>query len=172
MGRYVERNLYENELIVMKAKINRWPLLGTWLFGIFFCWLLLIPLIRAIIKTIKYAHMEFAVTNKRVFYKTGVFAKRIQEVPLNKIYEIKVGTTFWGNVFNVNRFLIRTEDSRIPHEGCIKLHDIYKFKNAVLAEMHNYEETLLALQAEAMRNARQTPPVKQEKEQPRKMRRR
>ena len=167
MGKYVERNLYENELIVLKAKINRWPLLGAWLFGIFFCWLLLIPLIRAIVKTIKYTHMEFAVTNKRVFYKTGVFAKQIQEVPLNKIYEVKVKTTFWGNVFNVNRLLIRTEDSRIPLDGYIKLHDIYQFKNALLAELHNYEEMRLALQAEAMRNPPKPTPV----EQPRKPRR-
>ena len=44
MGKYVENNLGKGETIVKKAELNPAALVGAWIFGILFCWLLLIPL--------------------------------------------------------------------------------------------------------------------------------
>ena len=147
MGRYVEKNLYNGELIVEQAKLNRWPLFGKWVFGILFCWVLLIPLVIAIVETCKYVHKELAVTNKRVICKVGIFKRFMLEVPLDKIYQVEVKTTFWGNVFNVNKIRISTDDGYIPARPVL-IHDVLQFKNAVLEQVEEYEESRLARHAD------------------------
>lgn len=94
MSKYVEKNLYENELIVMQAKRSVWGLVGRWIFGILCCWMLLIPTILAIIATVKYNCTELTLTNKRLVRKEGVFRTESVDVPLNKIINVSVKTTF------------------------------------------------------------------------------
>ena len=142
MGRYVERHLYENELIVEKAHRDPWKLPGAWFFGILFCWLIF-PLIGAIVKTIKYNCTELVLTNKRVIRKEGVFNTRSIDVPLDKVYNVFVNTTFWGKVFNTNMIYIKTEDGVIVD----RIANADAFKSDILGQMDYFHESRLAMQA-------------------------
>ena len=143
MRRYVENHLYDNELIVEVARRDKWALVGKWILGILFCWLLLIPLIMAIVASVRYAHTEFILTNKRLVRKSGVIHRRAFDVPLNKILNVYVETTFWGRVFNANKIRITTAVGVIVD----KVRDADKFKGAILNQIDMFEETRLARQA-------------------------
>ena len=143
MSKYVEKNLYENEWIVMQAKRSVWGLVGRWIFGILCCWMLLIPTILAIVATVKYNCTELTLTNKRLVRKEGVFRTESVDVPLNKIINVSVKTTFWGKVFNTNRIYIHTEVGRIVD----KLHGAIDFKNTILGQIDSFDEYRMAQQA-------------------------
>lgn len=143
MGNYVERNLYENELIVDEARRDRWGLIGAWVLGILFFWLLLIPLIIAIKETIVYTRTELVLTNKRIVRKSGVFHTKAFDAPLNKILNVYVETTFWGNVFNTNKIRISTERGIIIE----RIENADDFKSTILGQIDEFEESRLARQA-------------------------
>ena len=90
---YTEKNLSKNEVVVKVAERNGLFLLGTWIKGVLFFWLLLIPLIKAIIKTIQFTHVELALTNKRLVGKIGVLNTDAMDSPLNKIQNVAVTQT-------------------------------------------------------------------------------
>lgn len=143
MGRYVEKNLYEQEFIVEKARRDKWALVGKWIFGILFFWVLLIPLIMAIKETVIFNHTELVLTNKRLIYKSGVFHTKAFDAPLAKIHNVYVETTFWGKVFNTNTIRVTTERGvivdRIEHAD--------DFKNTILGQIDQFEESRLVRQA-------------------------
>ena len=143
MGRYVEKYLYENELIVEKARRDKWGLVGWWTFGVLCFWMLLIPLILAIKHTVIFTHTELVITNKRIIRKSGVFRTTAFDAPLDKILNVYVLTTFWGKVFNSNRIFIATEHGVIVE----KLADADDFKGVVLGQIDHFQEARLALQA-------------------------
>ena len=147
MGKYVENNLGKNENIVKKAELNPLFLVTTWLFGILFSWLLLIPLIKAIIATIKFNNIELAITNKRIIGKIGVFNTEALDAPLNKVQNVKVTQTFWGKVFNHGVVHISTAAGEY-HFNAIKNADA--FKRQIMAQIDQYEEDRVKQQAEEM----------------------
>ena len=143
MGKYVEKSLYENELIVEKARRDGWALVGSWILGILFCWLLLIPLIIAIKNTIVFNCTELVLTNKRIIRKSGVFHTKAFDVPLNKIQNVYVETTFWGRVFNTNKIRITTPIGIIVD----RIQNADDFKSTILGQIDHLEEARLARQA-------------------------
>jgi len=143
MASYVEKNLYENELIVEKARRDKWGLIGAWVLGILFCWLLLIPLIAAIKKTVEFKNTELILTNKRIVRKSGVFRTKAFDAPLSKILNVYVETTFWGKVFNTNKIRITTALGVIVD----KIQNADDFKSTVLGQIDQFEEARLARQA-------------------------
>ena len=143
MANYVEKNLYENELIVEKARRDKWGLVGAWIFGILFCWLLLIPLFAAIKKTVEFRNTELVLTNKRIVRKSGVFRTKAFDAPLSKILNVYVETTFWGKVFNTNKIRITTALGVIVD----KIQNADDFKSTVLGQIDQFEEARLARQA-------------------------
>ena len=100
MENYVEQNLGKNESIVRKAELNSLALVAAWISGVLFCWLLFIPTIKAIIKTVQFFHIELAVTSRRVVGKTGVLHTQTLDAPLNKIQNVAESKTFGGKIFN------------------------------------------------------------------------
>ncbi|MBQ8323358.1 MAG: PH domain-containing protein [Clostridia bacterium] len=143
MGRYVEKNLYENELIVEKARRDRWGLVGWWTFGILCCWMLLIPFFLAIWKTVVYTHTELVLTNKRVVYKFGVFNTQAFDAPLDKIVNVHVKTTFWGRIFNTNKIRIAALNGSVVE----RIENADDFKSTILGQIDHYQEARAALQA-------------------------
>ncbi len=143
MARYVENHLYENELIVEKAQRDKWGLVGKWVLGILFCWLLFIPLIIAIKETVVYNHTELVLTNKRIVRKAGVFHTRAFDVPLNKVFGVYVETTFWGKIFNVYTIRIASVLGVIVE----RIQNGDDFKSVILGELDQFEEARLARQA-------------------------
>ena len=150
MGKYVEGNLGKNEALVKKAELNTLFLLGAWLKGILFFWIFFIPTIKAIIATVKFCHIELAITNKRVVGKVGVLNTAALDAPLNKIQNVAVQQPFFGKIFNYATIKIDTAAGKYSFEA-IKNAD--SFKNMVLAQIDQYEEDRIKQQAAEMANA-------------------
>ena len=162
MGRYVEKHLYENELIVEKARRDNWGIIGWWTLtvllsavpvvaivmgyqtlGLGLCALPGLAFLVAFIKSVQFTHVEFVLTNKRVIHKKGVFGTQALDAPLNKIVDVYVKTTFFGRIFNTNKIRITTECNRIED----KIRSADDFKGTILGQMDHAEEEKLARQA-------------------------
>lgn len=150
MGKYVENNLGKNETIVKKADLNSLFLLWTWIKGILFCWLLLIPTVKAIIATIRFSRIELAVTNKRVIGKIGVANTQSLDAPLNKIQNVGVKQKFGGKIFNYGDVTITTAAGEFNF-GAIK--NVNAFKGILMAQIDQFEEDRLKQQADQMARA-------------------
>lgn len=150
MGKYVEQNLNRNEEIVKKAELNMLSLVMAWVLGILFFWLLFIPLIKAIIATVKFCNTELAVTNKRVIGKVGVLDSKALDAPLNKIQNASVSSTLGGKIFNYGTISIQTAAGAFTFTG-IKNADA--FKGVVMAQIEQYEEDRVKAQAQEMASA-------------------
>ncbi len=154
MGSYIEGTLGNGEVIVIKARVSVADIVGTWIFGIIFCWLLLIPLINAIIKTVQWAHIELALTNKAVRGKVGVFNTRTLAVPLDKIQTINVNQTFWGKVFGYGTISITSAAAGSGSSLSFRMiKGATEFKAATMSAMHDAQEESMRKQADYMAQA-------------------
>lgn len=98
---YIEKNVLSNgETIVFKPEKCKIPLFWAWVAGILFCWVLLIPTISAIKKTIEFKHIEFAVTNKKVIEKYGWLHTHCDEMLLSRVENVTVNKSFGGGLFH------------------------------------------------------------------------
>ncbi len=147
---YVEKNLGANEELVKSADKNGLFLIVVWIKGILFFWLLLIPLIKAIVTTIKFSKIELAITNKRVIGKVGVLNTSSLDSPLNKIQNVSEKQKFWGKIFNYSTIVVTTAAGSYTYD-CIK--NGVQFKNAVMAQIEQYEEDRIKQQAAEMASA-------------------
>ena len=133
---YVEQNLISGETVTYRARLHWiilfWPMVVAVLFGIvgvpmFLAaiastgptdgssgWLALlgalllligaIPLISALVIR---ASAEFAVTNKRVIFKSGVIRRKTLEMFLNKIESVGVDQSVGGRVLGYGTIVLR-----------------------------------------------------------------
>lgn len=134
---YVEKNLQQNETIVKTIEKNIFPLIGKWILGVLFCWLLFIPLIKAIAATISFSNEELIVTNKRVMGVKGVFNTQSLDAPLNKIQNISITQNLCGKIFNFSTIIINT------NVGCFYFEYVkssIEFKNCTLEQIEKYEK--------------------------------
>jgi uncharacterized membrane protein YdbT with pleckstrin-like domain len=121
---YVEKNLVTGESVIYRTRLHWTCLVRRAFFALVFIglagymlywqtakghddtkWLFLvaialivaglIPLITAIVER---RAAEFAVTNKRVIMKEGVWHQRTQELFLNKIESVGVDQSLWGRI--------------------------------------------------------------------------
>jgi uncharacterized membrane protein YdbT with pleckstrin-like domain len=120
---YIDGNLLPGEHIVYRTRLH-WkifvvPLLFTVFILLPITWLLAngtwshyawIPLVVALVLLapafIKRQSSDFAVTNKRVMMKVGVFSTRSVELLLSKIEAIAVHQTFGGRVFGYGDIVV------------------------------------------------------------------
>lgn len=150
MGKYVENSLGKNETLVKKAELNALFLLSAWLKGILFFFLLFIPTIKAIVATVKFNHIELAITNKRVIGKTGVANTDSLDAPLNKVQNASVKQTLGGKIFNYGVVQIDTAAGKYVYP-CVK--NAEAFKGMLMAQIDQYEEDRVKQQAAEMANA-------------------
>lgn len=141
---YVEDTLISDEVIVKKAERNGICLLGVWIVGILFCWLLLIPLIKAIIETVEFNSVELAVTNKRIRGKVGVVDTKALDAPIDKLQNVSVYQTFWGRIFNHSIIQINTT-AGVWRFKYIK--DGEDFKAILMSQYETYQEDKIKIQA-------------------------
>lgn len=150
MANYVEKSLGKNEVIVKQADRNALFLIPTWLKGILFFWVLLIPLIKAIIATIKFTHVELAITNKRVIGKIGVFNTKSLDAPLNKVQNVSCEQKLFGKIFNYSTVKISTAAGEYEFDA-VKSGE--SFKGMLLSQIDQYEEDRVKQQASEMASA-------------------
>lgn len=124
---YVDKHLLEGERVVYRAKLHKIifvpPLalavlgllaaillkiymendLAAWIVGAAF---LLVAILVAIPRLIRYATSEFAVTNKRVIVKVGLIYRRTLELVLTKVETIGVEQTIMGRIFDFGTIVV------------------------------------------------------------------
>ena len=150
MGKYVENNLERNENIVKKAELNFLSLLGAWIKGILFFWVLFIPTIKAIVATLKFFNIELALTNKRIIGKTGVLSTDALNAPLDKIQNVGVNQTLFGRMFNYGTVTINTAAGNYTFH---MIKNVNAFKGQIMSQIEIYQEEKIQLQAEKMASA-------------------
>lgn len=148
--KYVERNLNKNEQIIQKAKLSPVALVMAWVGGVLFCWLLLIPTIKAIITTVKFTHIELAVTNKRIIGKAGVINTASLDLPLSKVQNINVSQGLWGKIFKYGKVEIKSAADSIAF---VMVKNPDAFKRCCMAQIEQYEEDRVKQQAAEMAQA-------------------
>lgn len=150
MGKYAERSLRKNEKIVQECKPNKLSLVGSWIIGILFFWLLFIPLIKAIKNTIILNKQELVLTNKRLIMRAGFGNTASLDVPLDKVQNIAIAQPLWGKIFNYSSIDI---SNAAGTAGFRWMKGADAFKNAVLAQQEQFEEDKMAEQAQKMASA-------------------
>jgi uncharacterized membrane protein YdbT with pleckstrin-like domain len=150
MSKYVENNLNRNETIVKKADISKLSLIPTWIGGILFCWLLLIPLVKAIVNTIKLFNIELAITSRRVIGKFGVVNSAAMDAPLDKVQNCSVSSGLGGKIFGYGTVVIDTAAGKYIFT-MVKQPD--NFKKALMAQIEQAQEDKMKAQAEEMAKA-------------------
>ncbi|MBR2634731.1 MAG: PH domain-containing protein [Clostridia bacterium] len=136
MKAYVKSNLCCGETVVREAALSAAPLVGKWIFGILFCWLLFIPLISAIIATIKHKNIELAITDKRAVGKTGVIRTQSLEAPLSRVQNVSIYQGFWGKVIGYGTLRLDTAAGKYVFEY---VKDPYSFKNTLFEQIERCE---------------------------------
>lgn len=95
------------EVVKIKPQKNSIFLVLAWIWGILGCWLIFIPTVKAIIKTVKFCSTEYLITDKNAMEKYGWISTHTDEMPLEKIENIVVNYTFWGKVFNYGNICLQ-----------------------------------------------------------------
>ncbi len=124
---YVDKHLLEGERIVYRARLHRIifvPPLALALLGIIVAILidiylknlqvagivgvafLVVALVFAFPRFIRYTSSEFAVTNKRVIVKVGLVYRQTLELVLTKVETIGVEQTIFGRILNYGTIII------------------------------------------------------------------
>lgn len=156
MSNYLERKvLSDNEQILLEVKKNPLSLIGKWLgfvvWVVVIClasgWLtqflgdlapaimvvVIFPLISAIKESIKFANIEYVVTNKRVMEKYGWLNTHTDEMPLNKVENITVTVSFWGRIFNYGNVYIQGANSNNVNFSFVKdAEEVKKYINSLI----------------------------------------
>ncbi len=147
MGRYVEQNLTKNEKVVKNAELNILSLVFAWVFGILFFWLFLIPVFKAIKKTVAYCNTELTITNKRIIGKVGAASSKSLDAPLDKIQNASVSSSLGGKIFNYGTIEIDTAAGKFLF---MNIKNADSFKNMITVAIDEAEEEKTKRQAEEM----------------------
>jgi len=124
---YVDKHLLEGERVVYRAKLHKiifvpplaLAVLGliagilidiymenrqaAWIVGAAF---LLVAILIAFPRFIRYATSEFAVTNKRVIVKIGLIYRQTLELVLTKVETIRVEQSIMGRIFDFGTIVV------------------------------------------------------------------
>ncbi len=147
MGKYVERNLNPKESILKNAELHPIQLVVAWIWGVVGCFLLFIPTIIAIKKTITYLNTELSVTDKRVIGKAGFINSASLDAPLNKIQNVTVSSGLFGKIFNYGDIEVQTAGDAIAFYG---VKDADKFKKFIMNQIEEYENSKIKAQAQEL----------------------
>jgi uncharacterized membrane protein YdbT with pleckstrin-like domain len=123
MGKYVDSNLTSGENVVYEAK-NHWIAFVT-LRSLFTLGIL--PLLES-------KSDEYAVTNKRVIIKVGIFSRKTLEMNLSKIESIGVDQGILGKILGYGS--IRITGTGATKETFYKVGSPMELKRAVDKQLH------------------------------------
>jgi uncharacterized membrane protein YdbT with pleckstrin-like domain len=120
---YIDRNLLEGERVVFRTRVHWMLFVAPALFTVVvllpaawflangpwsnFTWVPLgLGVLLLLVAFIKRQSSDFAVTNKRVMMKTGVFSTRSIELLLSKIEAIAVEQSFGGRILGYGDIVV------------------------------------------------------------------
>lgn len=100
--------LMDDEEIVAKGELDKSALISIWVLGVLFC-LLILPLVMAIVETMRFKSQGIIVTNKRVIGSARVgFARSEIAIPLNQVQSVSVDQPPFGRVLKFGAVTIGT----------------------------------------------------------------
>lgn len=106
MPRYVEQSLAADESILVAGRYPTVFWIGAWL-----TLALLGPLIIGLLLFVRWAvHMrttEFAVTDRRVILKRGLFGRSTQEIAIDSVEGVELRQSMLGRMFGFGRLRVR-----------------------------------------------------------------
>lgn len=150
MGKFVENNLLKDEEIVKKANLSKLSLILSWVFGVLFCWLFLVPTIKAIWNTLRYVNTYVVITNKRVVAKSGFGDSASLDLPLNKVQSVSVQQGVFQRLFKYGSLRISTASGEMKYDS---IQNPEQVRSVLMAQMDQYEEDRIKQQAAEMANA-------------------
>jgi len=154
MGRYIEENLAKDETLIYETKLS-WFIFfwaGFWLFwslALLLIWVylglspffvgkvvlvfsVLFFILAAVLGLMNYQDRqssEFALTNKKVLIKTGVFSVKTFETQLNKISNISVSQGILERILGYGSVLIASSGG--VQETCRRIGNPIEFKKKI-----------------------------------------
>lgn len=106
------------------------PLVAT-TFIVVACFFALVALESALRAWIRRVTTEFAVTDRRVIYKTGLFSRHTLEMNRGKVESVDVEQPFTGRLFGYGTILLRGTGS--THEPIYHIADPLTFRSHITA---------------------------------------
>lgn len=155
MSNYVIANINAKEKVLKSAELHPLYVIAAWIWGILGFWLLLIPTIKAIKKTIVYFNTELAITDKRVIGKAGFIDSAALDAPLNKIQNVTVSSGLFGKIFNYGDIVIQTAGSSLAFSGIKEADEFKKFLMNQIDEAENDKIKAQAQELAAAINGKQ-----------------
>lgn len=118
--RYVDKMLSKDEAVIVFARPTWWS--GFWLY----VWVVIlaiptfgISLLFLIPTIIRNLTTEYAVTNKRVIFKTGFLRRDADELRIGKVETVKVDQSITGRILRYSTIVvIGTGGTRLVAKGC------------------------------------------------------
>jgi uncharacterized membrane protein YdbT with pleckstrin-like domain len=156
---YVEKELYDGEQIVYMGRMSTWTIIPGTLLAIailvvatviaYFAgalvllfWLITVPIVLLLWlltvarRMFRIATTEFAITNRRVMSKTGMFNTEVKATPLDKVNNINVSQSFFGNMLDYGDVEVTTATAEEnDNHGVSSLAHPDKFRNRLSQEM-------------------------------------
>jgi uncharacterized membrane protein YdbT with pleckstrin-like domain len=140
---YVDKSLIPNEIVTFRTRLHpiifAWPLLFALLAIALLAYgahaaagfVFLIACILGLMKYLVFISSEFAVTNKRVIIKVGVFRRRTLEMLLSKVEAIAVTQGIMGRIFGCGSIVVTGTGG--THEPFANISAPLEFRRAVQA---------------------------------------
>jgi len=102
---YVSKSLGTTETVLRRAGIPWTYHLQSWL-SLLLLGVVLIGILIFVRMSIWISTTEFALTDRRVIYKTGWLSRKTEELALSSIEEVEVRQGFWGRAFGFGRLVL------------------------------------------------------------------
>lgn len=98
MASYIDQSLVKNEVVLHRFKHHWSAWIGVWV-CLVLGFLLILPWIYSIAKTLELKGMERAVTNRRIVQKRGVISRRTDEMKLTSIETVEIQQGVFERIF-------------------------------------------------------------------------
>ena len=142
----LSNNLKKGEEIIAEAKVH-WASL---IIPAIFITCYFIGLIWFIPALIRLFTVELSLSNKRLVGKVGMINTKSMDSPLNKINSVTVESKLFGKLFGYGTIIVNTASTTYYFKS---IKDANNFKNLILSEMDNYEESRIKEQAQSLVSA-------------------
>ncbi len=115
-------------------------------------WLAL-GILPSLIKLLELLLMEFVITDRRVIGKTGVIKRDSIDMPIHKVDNVEVKTTFFGRIFGYSKIVVKSASGKKEFKNIAKAE---QFKNKITEAIEQAAEKERIAQAETLVQALKT----------------
>lgn len=171
---YAEKNLSKGDSILLKANTSWLAVIPKLLICIILCIIglsmaeasvsltvtfIVIAAVVLLGAVLKIKNTELALSRKKLIGRLGTFSIKTMDSPLNKINNVSVDKSFFGNILNYSKLTVSTSSGNYVYDYIV---DADSFKNAVMEQIDLYESEKLKEQAAQMAQMAQFAGFKQQ----------